>query len=570
MADQDFSNIRPVLRSFCTFISVFLWSAGVFAGYSGNSRIIVGTTTTLVDALVAPYNQVKPGDTLFFLTGARDYILIRNFRGSAGKPVTFMNLDGMVIIDTDHNFGISIQNCQFIRLTGTGTVDSFYGFSIQRVKGGTGIGIGYLSSDVEIDHLYIRNVPIAGIYAKTDPDCTFTSTRENFTQYNTIIHDNYILGTGNEGLYIGSSKYTGQLVNCNGVDTLLFPSLLIGVKIYSNIISYPGWDGIQVSSAAANCQVYDNLILNDSQDEAPSQMSGILLGGGSKCDCYNNYIADGKGDGIESHGLGGSRIFNNIIINAGKSYKPEDSTQMKHGIFVSDVSVVQDSSFYILFNDIINPKSDGIRFSSILSRHNLIASNAIINPGNFDFYEHGHTGFKGIDAYVMIPNLAADLVLQNNYFCRVPDSAGFAAANYTLGSLSRLIDAGSDENRGITFDFYHHTRPFGSGFDIGAFEYNPAYLGIPSLGQATRLISPLFPNPVKTEFTIRYQNEAPADVILYIYDLQGDKIFSQAHTQLQAGNQSLTVNIASLPEGVYLYTLQIGKRLFSGRLAKIK
>jgi hypothetical protein len=103
-------------------------------------------------------------------------------------------------------------------------------------------------------------------------------------------------------LYIGNSKYFGQVVNCNGVDTLLLPSLLNGVKIYNNIISYSGWDGIQVSSASSNCQIYDNLIMFDSQDEYFAQMSGILLGGGSKCDCFNNYITDGKGNGIESHG----------------------------------------------------------------------------------------------------------------------------------------------------------------------------------------------------------------------------------------------------------------------------
>jgi len=531
-------------------------------------KIIVSNTTTLVDGTVAPFNQVHPGDTLFFQAGMRDYILIRNFQGATGKTIVFMNLDSVVVISTDHNFGVSIQNCRFIRFTGSGSSENFYGFMIRRVLAGTGIGAGNMSSDIEIDHIYLNNVPIAGIYAKTDPDCSFTNTRDKFTQYNTVIHDNYIMRTGNEGLYIGSTKYTGQLVRCNGADTLLFPALLNGVKIYSNIINYSGWDGIQVSSASANCQVFDNLVMYDSQGEVPSQMSGIILGGGSKCDCFNNYIADGKGDGIESHGLGGYRIFNNIIVNAGKTYLPGDSSKMKHGIFVSDVSVQTDSSFYILFNDIINPKSDGIRFASSISSHNLVASNVVINPGNFDYYEHGNTGFKGKDAYIMIPNPGSDVEIAGNYLARTPDSAGFASQGYSLQPGSPLIDAAYMDTRGVNFDFYHHARPYGPGFDIGAFEYNPAYLGIPKKELATRIVIPLFPNPVGCEFTIRYQNETRCDVTLYIYNLQGEKIFQRVRRQVPAGNQSVTENVSGITDGIYLYTLHIGDRSFSGRMVK--
>ena len=75
------------------------------------------------------------------------------------------------------------------------------------------------------------------------------------------------------------------------------------------------------------------------------QMSGILIGGGSQCDCYNNYIYKGKGDGIESLGLGDYRIFNNVIVDAGRSYYPSDPTKMKYGIYVNDNSAGSNSGF---------------------------------------------------------------------------------------------------------------------------------------------------------------------------------------------------------------------------------
>ena len=552
-----------------SLITLLLFCVAIaFPGKVQKQRIIVNSATTLIDATVAPYTQILPGDTLFFQAGTREYLLIRNFHGESGKPIVLINLGGVVIIDTDHFFGISMVNCRFIKFTGTGASDNFYGFKIQRVASGAALGIGALSSDVEIDHFYIENAPIGGIYAKTDPDCSFTGTRDKFTQYNTIIHDNHISDVGNEGMYVGSTKYFGQVVNCNGVDTLLLPSLLSGVKIYNNIISNTGWDGLQVSSAS-NCQVYDNLITHDSQDDHFGQMAGILLGGGSKCDCFNNYIADGRGNGIESHGLGGYRIFNNIIVNAGKTYKPGDSSQMKHGIYVTDVSVLPDSSFFILFNDIINPKSDGIRFSSIISRNNLIASNAIINPGNFDYYEHGKTGFKGKDSYVMIPNDSADVTLKNNYFARTADSAGFSATNYSLLPGSPLIDVAYTDNKGVTFDFYHHARPYGSAWDIGAHEYNPAYLDIAENHPPSAIKMTLYPNPVRDSFSISFQVRQSSKIVLDIYDLQGNLINDGNWGIFDPGIHVKKINVIHLPEGIYLFILRIGSQSFSGRFVKV-
>ncbi len=532
-------------------------------------RIIVDTATRLIDANFTPYNQLLPGDTLYFQAGKRDYLLIRNVHGEPGNPVVFLNLGGVVIVDTDHHYGISMGNCQFIKFTGTGTKDQFYGFRIQRVKGGAGLGIGNLSSDVEIDHFYIENVPIGGIYAKTDPDCSFASTRDKFIQRNTSIHDNYIEGVGNEGMYIGSSKYFGQIVNCNGHDTLLMPSLLSGVKIYNNIIRYSGWDGIQVSSASFDCQVHDNLVLFDSQGEQYGQMSGILLGGGSKCDCYNNYIADGKGDGIESHGLGGSRIFNNIIVNAGKTFRPGDSSQMKHGMYISDVSVQPDSSFVIIFNDIISPKSDGIRFASIHSRHNLVASNVIINPGNYDYYEHGQTGFTGNDAYVMIPDTSADVLLKNNYFSRSDDSTGFSATTYALQPGSPLIDAGYSQNMGVAFDFYNHERPYGTGYDIGAHEFNPEFLGVPEKKPlpTTKII--IYPNPARESLSVFLDLKTPSGSSLDIYDLSGNLIGHYNWGVLETGSHTKKVDVIGLPDGIYLLILRAGCQSHSGRFVKI-
>jgi hypothetical protein len=355
-------------------------------------------------------------------------------------------------------------------------------------------------------------------------------------------------------------------VNCNGKDTLLLPPLLDGVKVYNNIIKYSGWDGIQVSSASNNCQVYDNLVMFDSQAEVYGQMSGIIIGGGSKCDCFNNFISQGKGDGIEIHGLAGLRVFNNIIIDAGRSFVPEDVTQMKHGIFVTDVSAVHDSSFSILFNTIVNPKSDGIRFASINSASNLVASNAIINPGTFDFYESGNTRFKGQDSYVMIPDPTAAVLVKNNYTARNSDSAGFADDGYSLTPASALINAAWVDSRNVTFDYFHNSRPYGASADIGAVEFNPT-----AMVSSTEIsASPsIYPNPVNNWLSIRFTTTVNRQVTARIYNTNGMLVLEQQQDNCGT-EKSLQLNVSKLPPGVYIYTVKAGKQNFSGKFLKSK
>ncbi|MGE5424747.1 MAG: right-handed parallel beta-helix repeat-containing protein, partial [Syntrophothermus sp.] len=340
-------------------------------------NVTVQASVLNVDANVSPYNQVQPGDTVFLLGGTKTYLILQNFTGSFNNPITIMNKTGKVIINTTGNYGIDIKNCRYIHFTGTGDPLYYYGVSIERVTNGAGLSMGYLSSDCEMDHIYIANTNITGIFAKTDPDCSLVSSRANFTQYNTIIHDCYIFNTAVEGMYVGSSFYSGKTLTCNGTTITVLPSLLDGVKIYNNIVRYTGWDGIQVGSASTNCQIFNNLVMYDSQTATTYQMSGILIGGGSRCDCYNNYIYRGKGDGIESLGLGNYKIYNNAIVDAGYNY----TAGPKYGIYVNDNSAEPGSSFTIMFNNIINPRTNGIKFMSTVTSNNLIASNAIINPG---------------------------------------------------------------------------------------------------------------------------------------------------------------------------------------------
>ena len=559
-----------MLRIFILCNLIILLSLQIILGQP--KSFTVTTDKVYLDALASPFNTAKPGDTIYILAGARLYILLKNFQGTPDKPIVFINKGGEVLIDTDHYYGIAIQNCRYIKLTGTGSPDFFYGFNIKRVANGAGVGVSDLTSDFEIDHVSIANCKIGGLYAKTDPDCTGKTTRDVFTQYNTVIHDNYIADVADEGMYIGSTKYYGQNVTCNGSSVLLIPSLLDGVKIYNNVILRSGWDGIQVSSASKNCQIYNNTILYDSQEGTDTQKSGILIGGGSQCDCYNNYIANGKGDGIESLGLGGYKVYNNVIVNPGLDYYPNDKTKPAHGIYVSDISVDKDSFFYVMHNTIINPKSDGIHFSSTKSKYSIVSSNVIINPGNFDYYENGSTSRHGIDSYVMLENNVTSIAVRNNFFNRSLTSAGFEAIEpetspkyYKLKYGSPLIDmADTDLKTFVAFDFLNAKRPNGVRSDIGAFEFDFS-TSIDHPGKDFYCQSELVQNPVKDILQIRLNMDVADCVNLEIFNVQGVLVQQPVRSDVLAGNNIIKTNLSNLSSGIYFYVVRSDKYISTGK-----
>ena len=563
---ENRSNLSGLSRAaICPVKLVLLLFSFLFSLSSTQAHfVVVETSTALVDGTVYPYNQLKPGDTIFLAAGERNKILFRNLVGAEGKPICIINRGGAVVISTNEYYGISVVHSSFFRISGTGDAAVQYGIQISKVMAGAGIGINDLTTDFELDHISIENCLTSGIMAKTEPDCSHQVSRDNFIQFNTRIHDNYIAYTGNEGMYIGSASYNGKIVNCNGIDSIMYPPVLRGVEVYNNIVTHTGWDAIQVSSAVSGCAVYNNKVTYDSQAEMNNQMSGILLGGGSKCDCYNNRITDGKGVGIENHGLGGNRIFNNVIINAGLSYRPDDPTAMKHGIFISDVSAQPDSSVYILFNTIINPKSDGIRFQSVKTRNNLIASNLIIHPGNY-----GHYAVSGVSpekAYIMLSNPQADVAIKNNFLSQGFSQAGVSNMTYEPFAGSPLINAAYADSRNVNFDILGNLRPKGIYSDIGAFEFQGSP-DSPTSDQAP--VYKLYPNPAQSVVSFRYTEFAGKKNIHSIYTSTGVLVSKQDYFALFTGIQELRSNVSFLPKGSYVYKVETSDSRITARFIKL-
>ncbi len=517
--------------------------------------------------------QYSPGDTLCLESRIqRNYLLFKNIHGTAEKPIVITNSGGQVEIVTPHFYGIKFDHCSHVKLSGAANPAIRYGIYISYVDQGAGISIDNQSTDIEIENIEIANIPIAGIYAKTEPfqgDCNNLITRDKFTMFNIKIHDCYLHDIADEGFYVGSSKYTGQTIvadpntyPCNG--SVVLPHVIEGVEIYNNIVENTGWDGIQVSSAISGCKIYNNIIRNDSYRETNYQMSGILIGGGSNCDCYNNQIFDGKGDGIDVLGFGNHNIFNNLIVRAGKSYQSNQPATnfQKHAIWVGTVETQTNTELRIYNNTIISPRTFGLKLTNLSIGSYKIYNNIIVNPGAYSVL--------GDDSYFSLSS-GINFIQSNNLLKPSISDVNFINAsndNFDLQPSSPAVNTGMNlAVYNLTSDILGRPRPFGQAYDIGAFESQESINGINEPSDKREKIEPLIlPNPLKVSAILSYDLPEPMNVKIYIIDALGKNIkLLRDENQLES-KQQIELDRSDFEAGFYFLVMECKLGRFSEKL----
>ena len=552
MRKRERNHHGKILR-IIAYALLFLCSSYSFAQISCNFEISTSTSEVINPVL-------EPGDTLCLLAGVRGPLYLKGIIGTADKPIVIINKGGQSIIDSELAYGIKFAECEHVLLSGSGDSNSEYGILIRQVTNGNGISITAKSTDFELEKLEISNVLHAGIVAKTDPNCIYLADRDNFTMYNVSIHDNYIHDIGTEGMYIGSSFFLGQYIE--SCDENFLPHIIDGVKIFNNRVEYTGWDGIQVGSALNNCDVHDNQIYKDSQAEVSYQMSGIIINTGSSCNVYNNKIIDGKGTGIMMLSTGGQKVFNNLIVNAGRTYDfANQETKQQFGIFCNYQYIqAPDSSFHFYNNTIINPKSDGIRFMNEHSDGNQVINNIIINPGTYEYYENlGSVNYVARDSYVHNYLDVARITVFNNIFERSSKDQFFhdtLTLDYHLTNKSSLaINKGFNlSNQNISFDIDNLARPFDVEFDIGAYEYQMITDIFDPINEADKIT--LAPNPTTTDkIEMRFELDKAQSLSIKLVSMEGKEITLIQDESFHQGSNTKNLSLVNLPSGSYALIL---------------
>ncbi|OIP81652.1 MAG: hypothetical protein AUK44_09570 [Porphyromonadaceae bacterium CG2_30_38_12] len=535
-------------------MSILLVNFVMLEPASGTS-FSIGLELSVVDANLL---GVMPGDTLILEPGKRRVIRINNIKGDSLNYVLIRNGNGDVIIENDDlYYGFVISNSSFFRLTGNVNNENNFGIKILKTgKGANGLGIGELSTNYEIDHLEIANTGFAGIFAFSQPTCDLIANRGFFEQRNCIFRNNYIHDTYGEGMYLGHSFYTGYTIKCNKEDTKVYPHEIKGLKVYDNLVENAGYDGIQVGCAVEGTEVYNNKILNYGTANEIMQHSGIQIAAGTKIRCYNNQIITGSGTGITMMGLADSYIYNNLIVNPGKDFFPNDVALRIHGIFVDDRLIYKGTSHYIFNNTIISPKSDGIRFISTETSKSLLANNLIVNPGSNYTYETN-------DAKYIYLQKGADVRLDNNFF------SNFVVPTMLVDSLNSIYE--SISNFPLS----------GKGIDISIYGVNQDLMGvpramIPSIGCFELPVKNNIFNVKKDDIDFLLNNETGLILIenksidmmkqVAIFDLSGRKVlnFSQNEPRF------FMTNIKGLlRQGIYILSVERNRSVFKHKFVVV-
>lgn len=247
--------------------------------------------------------KIQPGQTVCIRAGHYDMFRFNGFMGAPGQPIRFVNCGGQVGVGVNaSNSGIQFMNSSYFTLSGSGDAAYPYGFIIDKSgSGSSGVSVGGLSTDFEVERVEVAVASYAGFFMKIDPGCDSTTWRDNFTMYNVKVHDNYIHDTGGPGTFIGSgySATTGNTVTCNGVRKTVYPVQLIDLQVYNNRIERTTGTGLGINNAP-NASVYNNTLVNTNLGPWPS---GWQTGGSVECGCdytitkadsYNNARLDVK------------------------------------------------------------------------------------------------------------------------------------------------------------------------------------------------------------------------------------------------------------------------------------
>jgi hypothetical protein len=453
--------------AFFLLLSTCFSSISLHAGVAG-ANADCGCTTTLKTAadggIYANGSTSKPGDKVCIAAGTYKYINLSNFNGTASNPITIVNCGGQVVV-TGYTYGFSVTSSSFFRLTGTGTAGVNYGFKVDGVSQYTpsGLGLSRKSTDFEIDHLEFTKCDV-GVICKTNPTCDSETWDAAFSMRNLSFHDLYLHDINGEGFYVGHTSHTVALT-CNGQSITVKPQRILGLKIYNCRVDGTGWDGIQVANSPENAQIYNNTVNNFGTRNQAAQQAGILMGGLSNGNVYNNSISNGTGNGIQVLGVGLIKVYNNVVVNTGGNNVVSAS---KDGIFIDDRPAAGYPALYVSVcnNTVISPKRSAIRMEN--------TNKTIVSMNEFRNNLMGASGepsasFQG----VVVRNNAANTTVGNVYLQSANDIKFAGANDYHLTASSPAVDAGVAVNTlGILTDKDGANRSQGLKSDAGAYEYS--------------------------------------------------------------------------------------------------
>lgn len=301
----------------------------------------------------------KGGDTLKIVAGDYSVMQIDSFGGDPCRDIIIVNYGGLVNVTGSIRLQSDIHH---VKIIGNGVAGIPYGFKCKSF--GFNRANHFTIGDIECG----PNLPDAtgykggvGIYGKQDPYAGQPWTQyPNYVSTKITINNCYVHDVAGEGMYIGHTYPSGDPDQGNRI-----PIRMDSVTISNCIVTNTGWDGIQLSNARNGGLIYGNKVTNFGTADIDGQRAGIISGGNTNSNVFNNIVENGLGNGIQFFGYGKMECYGNTITNVGNTVKHLNGEESIYGRATTVTPEINnpEQEMVINANKINHPKEWGaIRF----------------------------------------------------------------------------------------------------------------------------------------------------------------------------------------------------------------
>ena len=256
---------------------------------------------------------------------------------------------------------------------------------------------------------------------------------------------------------------------------------------------------------------------------------------------------------------GRTLIENNIVYKNGGS--GIHTYKSKHVDIVNNTAYHNNQSPELNGGEIFPNASDDIRiFNNILVASANKRINSNYNNGKTIVYSN-NLHFGGNSTAIAGTNLVKG------------DPLFTDAANndFRLQQESPAIDKGIDSLTGVAapvIDFDGNTRPLGTGFDIGAFEYEfISGFGFFITEQYDDFFL-VYPNPTTQNVNVQLYAIYGRKIEINLVNLQGQLISSNSFLAGVSGLNSFSLPVQHIPNGIYIVKVNNGDEIRSKNLVK--
>lgn len=301
---------------------------------------------------------VRPGDTLQVVAGGTNNdIIFGNLLGAPGQPIVIMGPATGQVFSSIIRFD---DHCEYVKVINNPANPLTYGFLFSTM--GFGLVNNFDVSGVDVNGLPIAGQGATGLICKkhidtlADGSIVAESINMGYLMDHIHFHNMRVRHSDGEGWYIGpTAPNGGDGQGPNG----FYPVRLFAVEIDHNITDSTGWDGIQLSGALDSCSIHDNIVTHYGLINMGSQQAGIIAGGTSNTNVYNNTVKNGTGNGIEIFSYATTFVHDNILDSCGR----DGTSRGQESIFQNDIPSIVDSfakqKVYYYNNTIQHPQTAG-------------------------------------------------------------------------------------------------------------------------------------------------------------------------------------------------------------------